>query len=249
VLAKLPRAGLPIAVLCGSRDLELASRLREACSPFGRDARVIVASQPLSEGYAPSAIWIEVTDAGILDRLAECSGVTFAAEPPAWRLLRYSASVKDYEAKLAWTSEPDPEWYRKDFSPGSLTFSWTHAEGQTRLSSFKDPVTQRQIYRIWCNGRAAMVDRDWGRWLYLKEAGIGALFFDSNAQRVAVPATAPLPGLLGRALTLSSGLVPHRLTHPTEPMLLIDVYSAVSREAAEFLAEKLSQVLIPSNFS
>lgn len=249
VLARLPHAGLPLAVACGSRGLESVLRLRAVCAPLGHDARVIVASQPSSGGYAPLAIRIEVTDEVVLELVAKRAGLHLAATPPAWRLLRYSASIENYQAQLVWTSEQDPRWPRRDFAADSLTFSLVHAEGHSRLSSFKDPVTRRQIHRLWHNGRSAMTDRDWGRWLYLNHTGQSVLLFDGNAQRVAVPVTVSLPILLGRALTLFSGLVPHRRPHPVEPTLLIDVYSGVSREAAEFLAVKLKQKLSPIDLS
>jgi len=211
------------------------------CAPFGHDARVIVVSQPHSGGYAPSVVRIEATDEALLERVAERAGIHLAADPPAWRLLRYSASIEDYEASLDWSSEPEPGWPRKDFAADSLTFRFVSIAGQARLSSFKSPVTHRKIYRIWRNGRAAIVDRDWGRWLYLKYAGAAALLFDSNAQCMAIPATVPLPGLLGRALTLFSGLVPFRRPHPAEAGLSVYVYSGVSPEAAKWFASKLGQ--------
>lgn len=244
VLARVPRPGLPRAVLCGSRGLSAAAELREACSTFGRDARVITATHPYSGGYAPSAIAVEASDDEVLQLVAERARIRFAGQPPAWGILRTSASVGEYEASLIWTTERDPTWPRMDFDPSSLTFSFERQEDAIRLSSFKDPVTRRQIHRIWRNGAAAITDRDWGRWLYLRERAVPVVVSDSNAQAMGIPATVPLPRLLARALALFAGLAPLRRGHPANPAASIDLYAGIPSEAAELLALKLGQQLV-----
>jgi hypothetical protein len=241
VLGLLPLAGLPVASLCGSRSTAAAAALREACSPFGEDARVLITKQPYCGGYAASAIQIEATDPAVLARVAEALGMHFAATPPAWELLRASAGVADYELKLQWNADPDPQWPRKDFNPGSLAFGFQERGEPERFSSFQDPITHRQLHRIWRGQRSATADRDWGRWLHLRDLDASVLRFDKDAQILAVPATVPLPTLLGRALTLFSGLAPARKPDPQNPALLIDVYAGVVAEAADLLAEKLGQ--------
>lgn len=243
-LARLPLAGLPAATLCGSRGSGTAAALRSACSALGNDARVITVSQRASGGYPPSAIRVEVTDERVLEAVAAASGIRYAAHPPAWALLHYSGSLADYEAQLLWTTDPDPVWPRKDFDAASLTFRSERHDGPPRLSAFRDPLTGRQIHRLWRAGVAATVDRTWGRWLYLQEFGMQALRFHAQLQTVAVPATAPLPGLLGRALALFSGLAAQEAPDPGRPEALADHYTDVPYEAAEMLAAKLGQRLV-----
>ena len=241
VLGVLPLAGLPVATLCGSRSTAGAAALREACSPFGDDARVITTRQPYCGGYAASAIQIEATDPAVLAAIAEAIGIRFAATPPAWALLHASAGVAEYELQLQWNTDPDPQWPRKDFNPGSLTFGFKERAAPERFSSFQDPVTHRQLHRIWRGPRVATADRDWGRWLHLRDIGAPVLRFDKDGQTLVVPATVPLPTLLGRSLALFSGLAPARKPDPQDPALLIDAYGGVVAEAAELLAEKLGQ--------
>jgi hypothetical protein len=244
VLARLPLAGLPAATLCGSRGSDTVARLRQACTQFGSEARVVAVRQRAPGGYAPIAIRVEVTNARLLAAVAAAVGVRFAAHPPAWALLRFSASLAEYEARLVWTSDPDPAWPRRDFDATSLTFRPDRADGPVRLSSFQDPVTHRQIHRLWRRDVAATVDRTWGRWVYLHAKSVQALSYDPQQQAVAVPATVPLPGLLGRALALFSGLAPAQVSRAGAGKMTFDHYEGVSYEAAEVLAAKLAQPLL-----
>lgn len=239
VLAALPLVGLPLACLCGSRSLRAAADLRAAAGSFGDRVRVITRSQPFSGGYAPAAIHLEATEAELLSEVAKRAEIEYVATPPAWQMLEYSGSAAEYEQQLQWNSDPDPAWPRKDFDPGSLTFRPGGAGAADRLSSFQDPVTRRQIHRLWRSGRATTIDRDWGRWLYLRDLGRSVLRFDELRQTLTVPATAPLPPLLGRALALCSGLAPARQPNPDDAALHMDVYGSVGVAVAELLAEKL----------
>ena len=240
VLAALPLPGLPVACLCGSRNLRAAADLREAASSFGSSVRVITRSQPFSGGYAPAAIHIEATEAGLLGEAAERADIPFVDVPPAWQILQYSGSSAEYEAQLQWNADADPVWPRKDFDPETLTFRPRDSRTGDRLSSFQDPVTRRQIHRLWRSGQPATVDRDWGRWLYLKDLRDPVMRFDGAAQTLSVPATVPLPALLGRALALCTGLAPARRPSPADGSLQVDVYGGVGLAAAELLASKLN---------
>lgn len=239
VLAALPIAGLPRACLCGSRSLGSASELRKAASGFGERVRVITRSQPFSGGYAPAAIHVEATESELLAEVARNAGIPFASIPPAWQMLRQAGSMAEYEERLDWNTDPDPSWPRRDFDPTTLTFRSGDFGAADRLSSFQNPVSRRQIHRLWSGGRAATVDRDWGRWLHLRNLGRSELLFDERAQTLAVPITVPLPALLGRALALSSGLAPARQPSAEGRVREVDVYGGVGTAAALLLAEKL----------
>jgi hypothetical protein len=239
VLAALPLAGLPLACLCGSRSLRAAADLREATSGLGDRVRVITSSQPFSGGYVPAAIHLEATNPELLAEVARRAEIEFVANPPAWQMLQHSGSVAEYAEQLQWNSDPDPAWPRKDFDPDTLMFRTNDSGGGDRLSSFQDPLTRRQIHRVWRSGRAATIDRDWGRWLHLKDLGRSVLRFDEAGQTLSVPATVPFPAFLGRALALCSGLAPARGSSPKSPSLQVDVYRGVGAAAAEILAAKL----------
>jgi hypothetical protein len=243
VLAVMPLPGLPVACLCGSRSLSAAAELREAAVSFGDRARVSLQMQPFSGGYAPAAIHVEATETELLREIANRANVAFVASPAA-QILQYSASAAEYEAQLQWNSDPDPAWPRRDFDPAALVFRPAEAATGNRLSSFQDPLTRRQIHRLWRSGQAATIDRDWSRWLYLKDVDRVVLRFDDAAQTVAVPATVPLPALLGRALALSSGFAPARDASSNAQIQHVDVYRNIGRAAAEMIAAKLGTTLM-----
>jgi hypothetical protein len=241
VLARLPQPGLPRAVLAGSRGIKALELLREACTPFKAGARVLTQMQPYCGGYPPTTVAVEATDEITLQEVAERAGIRFAKHPPAWRLLTTAASVSDYDDSLTWTRIPDPGWPRKDFDISTLTFRSECDQPPIRLSMFSNVVTHRQIHRLWRDGKVADVDRDWGRWLYLRDCGRQVATFDSDAQTVAVPATVPLPRLLARALALFIGMAPFRQSDPRNPSLKVDTYSGLPEEAAGLLAGKLER--------
>jgi hypothetical protein len=243
VLARVPRPGLPRGVLCGSRDIATASLLRNACSTVGATAKTIIATHPYSGGYAPSAVLVETDDETALQHVAEQADIHFAPHPPAWSMLSATASISSHDKLTDWTSEPDPTWPRQDFDTSRLAFGTAQDSNEIHFSVFQDPVTHRQVHRLWRGTSATLIDRYWGRWFLLRDRAVSALLFDDDAQLLAVPATVPLPPLHARAIALFSGLAPSRQSHPSNPSLLIDAYAGIPREAAESLASKLDQQL------
>lgn len=249
VLARLPAPGLARAILCGSRDFRTAVTLRMACAPFGMDARVIGLNHPYTGGYAPSAVAVDAIDDEVLSSVCSKAGVEFIRHPPAWTFLDQSASIADYEHSLTWTSDSDPSWPRRDFSIHDLHYEFAQPDHRPRLSSFKDPITHREIIRFWRGDQVATVDRDWGRWLLLRESAVAVIHFDPVAQMVGIPSTVPLPRLLSRGLALFSGRAPFRKGNPQDSPHAIDWYGSVPAEAATYLAEKLGQLPLPHAFN
>jgi hypothetical protein len=242
--AVLPWVGLPTVCLCGSRSMRAAETLREACLALGGKARLLNRSHPFSGGYAPAAIAIEATDFSVLKAVSAATAIAITPNPPAWRILRSIGSIADYEQQLDWNADPDPHWPRRDFDMNFLAFGFQQTGGAVRLSAFQDPTTRRQIHRIWCGSQVATVDRDWGRWLLLRNLKTSTVLFDEGAQALGIPVTMPLPGLLGRALALFAGLAPLRMNEPSVAPGRVDVYTHVPREAAELLCSRLGQSLV-----
>jgi hypothetical protein len=94
------------------------------------------------------------------------------------------------------------------------------------------------------------VDRDWGRYLILKEARRNVLAYDARHFLLAVPVSAPLPRLLARACTLCSGYAPRNALASGQAVTLpapcsYEVYSAVPPDIATTVAAKVSQKLVP----
>jgi len=246
LLVLIPAAGMPRALLCGSRGTRAARILREARMHFRTDAWPIALKQPYCGGYVPSALLLEATEIDVLSRIAERCSVQFISQPPAWSLLSCAKGLDDYEATLSWKADHDPAWPRKDFSETSLMYS--HVLGnndQFRLSTYSDPRTTRTIYFLRRPEGLAAVDRHWGRWLFLADLGRNVLRYDGKHQHLAVPTSVPLPPIFARSLTLLSGLAPSRIERANAERNL-DIYSSVPRKCAEILAGKLQQVLVDS---
>jgi hypothetical protein len=245
LLVAIPNAGLPRALLCGSRGTRAANVLRQARMSFRADAWPIALRQPYCGGYAPSPLILEATGIEVLSRIAERCAVQFIPWPAAWSLLSCAKGLDDYEATLSWRADTDPTWPRKDFSKSSLGYGQTLSTNERwRLSSYSDPRTTRTIYYLRRPTGLAAVDRHWGRWLYLSDVGTSVLRFDHKQQVLGVPISVPLPPILARSLALLSGLAPARKMRAEDKRHSLDIYCNVSHECAEVLAGKLRQNLI-----
>jgi len=224
--------------------MDTATRLRRACSPFGGNALAIVDTQHSNHAYAPAFIGIQAIDDETLEAVAQGLGIPYVSWPPAWNLLHASASISQYEDSLEWNSDRDPDWLKKVFDPDCLAFRSRDAPAEFQLSAFTHPVTRRTVHRIRYRNRAAIVDRDWGRWLLLYKLGIHVLHYDPALQRIGVPTTVPLPYLLARSLSLFTGRTAD-FVHPAgDPSAGTDVYCNIPVEAAEYLSAQLGQQLI-----
>jgi hypothetical protein len=212
------------------------------------EARVIVLTQPYAGGYAPSALAVDAVDDEMLSSVCKNAGIDFVPHPPAWSFLEKSASIAEYECSLLWTTDTDPSWPRRDFSVQYLHYEFPQSDDRPRLSSFKDPISRREIIRYWRGDEVATVDRDWGRWLLLRQKAISVIHFDPAAQMVGIPSTVPLPRLLSRGLALFSGKAPFRKANPRNSLRAIDWYGCVPAEAATWLGEKLGQPLLLHGF-
>ena len=62
--------------------------------------------------------------------------------------------------------------------------------------------------KLWKDGKCYQVDKNWGRFLALKQYKKNVILFDSKRKRVAVPWETPLPRLLSESIVLLSGLAP-----------------------------------------
>jgi hypothetical protein len=239
-LAKIPMPGLPRVVLCGSRGPEAMARLRDACRPEKSNMRVVTVRPGYTGGYAPTAVLVEGTDLEMLGRVADRASITLVPDPPAWSILSYAGGVNQYLGQVEWSNEPDPNWHRRDFNPDTLCYGLSHTDDSFVLSEFQSPTTKRLVHRLRRGEMSATVDRDWGRWILLERLRKCVVVFDSDSQTLAVPATVPVPILLGRALCLLTGVCAARVTDERTGKRY-DVYSGVSPDVAQTVMEKLGQ--------
>lgn len=247
VLARLPRTGIPQAVLAGARFPQTIPKLVEACKAANRRVKLIVDGQPGGRGLEPARVIIQADYAKDIAGFACKLGIKFEKEPPAWLTLNFSASVDEYERTLRWSVMRELNWLRKDFSFDSLSYAGLQRQGDgVRLSRYANPVNNLPQYLIWKDGQCAEVDRDWGRYLALREAGVQVITYDPQRFLFAVPKSVPLPRLVARALTLCSGYLPRFIkagggTLTGSNWMGLAVYQDVPPQVAQLAATKLGQ--------
>lgn len=209
VLALLPCAGLPRAILCGSRSPETIISLQDIVQRM-KDCELVVENQQRRDLVAPSRIEVRAESQGSLFRIAEKLDVQIQDPPTAWLLIAASAGLHDYTESLTWTEIPELNWPRADFDDNLLKFRPANDQREKRLSAYRNPTSGISEYRLWNGIQNAIVDLDWARFAVLASAGKTVLYYDGRSGELRVPATVPLPKLLSRGLSLISGRAPRR---------------------------------------
>jgi hypothetical protein len=246
-LARLPRAGIPQAILAGARFPYTVQRMVEACKASNKRLTLVVNDQPSGCGLEPVRVIVQAEYAKDIVNLGCLMGIEFENEPPAWSILNFSASLDDYRGTLQWSRRRELNWRHKDFNFDSLSYTGKiQQETGTRLSRYTDPVKNIPFHLLWKDDQCAEVDGDWGRYLALKEAGLNVICYDSQRFLFAVPRTTPLPRLVARALTFCSGYLPRHVLNSTilrSNNLGLAVYQDVPPQLAQLAATKIGQEL------
>jgi hypothetical protein len=170
-------------------------------------------------------------------------------EPPvAGILLGYALGIEPYVARLKWQDlSPDVSWRRDDFDTTQLRFSTTRVTASTTLSQYSHPhLLHRREHFLVVEGRSALVDRDWGRYVALARFKTNVLRYDDAQKALFVPGAAPLPRIFARALTACSGLAPQSFRHSLTGW--VRVFVGVPAEHAHVLAAKLGQEITQITF-
>jgi len=247
VLAQLPVAGLPRAVLCGSRSPESIGLLRRATHQAGNSVHVRVESQRSSSLFAPARIEIQANSDAVMRRVAEEVGVLYATVPPAWSLASMSGALDGFHRSLGWSKRPDLNWARSDFDPGQLRFGGRReSSDRLILSRYQDPVRGGWIFWMWRGDECAEIgDPSWGRYAVLAACGRTVLRYDQTSGQLMVPASVPLPRLLSRAATLCSGYAPATIADPGlapgPTWLRYHLYRSVPPDVYGVCSEKIGQ--------
>ncbi len=241
VLARLPWPGFPRAVLCGSRSPDTLSEVQRECAQLA-GVEVRVASQ-IARPYAPSRIEVIAASEDRMAGAAGAIGIEYSPNPAAWSIAVASCSLGQYLDSLKWDHQADLNWDRRDFDAGRMAFTRPEADETTpplRLSAYSHPSGWAWRDWLWRDGTAAVVDRDWGRYAMLRAAARRVLAYDRREGVTLVPRQAPLPKLLARALTLSSG---QPASVREGEGLGLRAYSAVPLGVFDLVAAKVGQDL------
>jgi len=208
-LCMVPSPGMPTALCIGSRSRNLLRQLEQ--SPQSREGLIFpqAGSQAHLDPFAPARVQVSSPCIDHLQSLATELGFSFSIQSPAWRLANVCPSLDDYVSCLEWHRTRELDWLCADFDPVSLRFrSAQAARAPIRLSSYRDPVTGLPTFLLWRGDTYAVVDPRWGRYALLSMLEMNVLSYSRTSGRVAIPAGAPLPRILSRALSLCSGWAP-----------------------------------------
>jgi hypothetical protein len=238
-LTLAPRAGLPSAILSGARTPALIAKIRTAA----RGERAIAVTVRLQPAFPllPRRHEIRGADRDALRRFAARVDIPLVETPVAGILLGYALTIETYVSRLKWQDlSPDISWRRDDFDTAQIRFSTTPVTASTRLSQYSHPhLLHRREHFLLVEGRSALVDRDWGRYVALARSKTNVLRYDEAQKALFVPGAAPLPRIFARALTACAGLAPQSLRHALTGW--VRVFVGVPAEYAHVLATKLGQ--------
>lgn len=249
VFVRLPKAGLPMAILAGGRSPDTRPDLENACGT--NHCQLTVSPQSSDVPFVPGRFLIEAETEEALHALARAAGVHFDPRPAAWLLGCFAATLDDYLGRVPWRDDGELNWQRKEFSCDRVQFQSGKSDGHaSALIRYTNPKRGTVLHFFQKAGKYAEVDCDWGRYATLHETGLNLLVYEEKRQLFAVPSGAPLPRLFARSLGLCSGFAP--IFHSKEEAgwaspesTGFDVFRAVPSSIAHLVAEKLGQLLIP----
>lgn len=255
-LILLPGAGVKSAILTGARIPETLTKLEECQRKY--QGRMIL-NKKKQEIYGlplPDVVTITSDSEEILQLVAQYLQIgCHCHTPAAWLLLSASASIDEYESTLIFQVSLAQGWQCRIFSTSDLHFTRiTLSPKVYGLLEFTNPVTQQKTYIWHYNEKTVEIDKDWGRYLALKNEGLNVIFFDKRKQLLAVPSFAPLPRLLARSATLCSGLAASSVTlsktvGDIPDGTALDIYHGVPENMAYELANKVGQKLRSNEFT
>jgi hypothetical protein len=126
----------------------------------------------------------------------------------------FSAEIKEYEKELLTnneTSQEDYGWARRIFNPEKLSYERDESPTFDKSFSLIEYKLNEYTYynKLWKDGKCYSVDKNWGRYLALKQFNKHFILFDNSREEVAIPVSIPLPRLLSESIMLLSGLAPN----------------------------------------
>ena len=252
VLVRLPCAGFPQAILTGARSPVTIKELSDACQSVGHHIKLEVTAQASESVLIPKRVAVEAEDVRELEAICNSLKIPFMETPSAWSLLHFSASIDDYLATIQWSKEPELNWQNKTFNPIYLQFeSIKETDYPIRLTGYNHPSRNTKSYYLWQDERCTEIDLDWGRYAVLKALRRSVLIYDKCRFTMAVPASANLPRILERALTLCSGYAAkyEKMPRVLPPIQGFNLFTAVPPQIAEMTAAKLGQTLLQQSLS
>ncbi|MDA8142732.1 MAG: hypothetical protein M0T81_01970 [Thermoplasmatales archaeon] len=247
-LVRLPSPGLPKAVLVGARNPSLINNLKSAVRMEYGNAIFYNIPQRRFAIDIPALICIEADKIETLQKISESCRINSDLKTPAsWKLANTSEELRVMKNSLNYTARNWSSQPLKVFDIDRLKFIPASEEKEDSLTDFLSPITKQHVHWLWSKSGAAEVGKDWGRYIALEIAKRRVIIFDENSLQLAIPSWVPLPTLLARALTMSTGLPPDNVRTGNQAIADIpsnypmQVYSGVEHSLAHLIASKLNQ--------
>jgi hypothetical protein len=210
-LCRLPRTGLPIAVLTGARCSQTEYQMAQAAQARGRAVRLNVKRHPGPLGLLPDTILVESESEDVMAGFCADLQIRCAAMPPAWNFANWCGTLSEYEAILDYRIPETLNWARYDFNANSHGFLRKTSDSFPRYSRYINPTTGLPLHVFFRDRLGAEVDLNWGRYLFMKSKDITVAPYDERRFRLCVPVKTPLPAVVARTVCLCSGKPPiHR---------------------------------------
>jgi hypothetical protein len=146
-----------------------------------------------------------------LKKFAEELKIPFTSDYfPQVAMQFFSGTIYDYENSLVETDEMDFDWARYIFNPETLKFEKSETETFDKsYSLIKYKLNEHTyLFKLWQENKCFSIDLNWGRFLVLKHFEKHTILFDNINNKVAIPASTPLPRLLSESIMLLSGKAP-----------------------------------------
>ncbi len=256
LLARLPHAGFPRAILAGGRSPSTISEIANAIGNLNLQVCLYVDRQNSPFPFLPARVCLRAESPNDIMKIAEYLHIPYLDTPPAWSIVHFAQDIIKYTAACQWTQGEELNWRRVDFDPQRLSFGCSHSiKDKMRLARYTDPIRGIFTHYLWLDGQRAKVEPDWGRYAVLRTQGKQIFCFDRRNLVVAIPTSAPLPKLLARSLTACSGYTPLVTSRtlliaggPICPCSEFLIYRHVPMNIAEIVATKVGQDITPIQF-
>lgn len=210
-LARLPRTGLPAAVLTGARCPQTRNQMAEAAQARTGAVQLNVERRPGPVGLLPDTILVKAESEDAMVAFCADLNLRYAAIPPAWTLVNWCGTLSEYEATLDYRIPEALNWARYDFNVNSFVFIRTTSDSLPRYSRYRNPTTGLPMHVFFRDRLGAEVDLNWGRYLFLNSKSITVTAYDERRFRLCAPVKIPLPTVVARTVCLCSGKSPvHR---------------------------------------
>jgi hypothetical protein len=166
--------------------------------------------------FLPDVITIKTDSNGEKDiaSLANKMGITFSQNDLVQLALKtFSADINSYQEDLLQNHESQQEdynWARRIFNSDTLAYEKNETQDFDKSFSLVEYKLNEYTYynNLWKDGKCYLVDKNWGKFLALKQHAKNIILFDGKNSKVAIPVTTPLPKLLAESIVLLSGLAP-----------------------------------------